>query len=94
MTQSSTTLKPSSRGTTEFPVLTMGEPAIYQIKVRGNLDQSWSDKLGGLKLETTMETAETVLTGPLKDQAALSGVLNALYDLQLPVISVVHLSDS
>ncbi|MCF6314064.1 MAG: hypothetical protein L3J39_16575 [Verrucomicrobiales bacterium] len=94
MTQSSTTLKPSPGRHSEFPALTMGEPAIYQIKVRGNLDQSWSDKLGGLKLETTMETAETVLTGPLKDQAALSGVLNSLYDLQLPVISVVHLPGS
>lgn len=91
MTQSSTTLKPVSGGLSEFPVLTMGEPAIYQIKIRGNLEQNWSAKLGGLKLETTMETAETVLTGPLKDQAALSGVLNTLYDLHLPVISVVHL---
>jgi len=71
--------------------LTMGSPAIYKIQVRGNLDSSWSDKLGGLQIEMTAETGMTSITGPLTDQAALSGILNTLYDLQLPVISVEHL---
>ncbi len=78
----------------KFPGLTMAGPAVYQIRVRGNLDNSWSEKLGGMQLETTVETAMTVLTGSLADQAALSGVLNTLYDLQLPVISVVHLPNT
>lgn len=91
MTQSSTIKESDSQTIEEFPELTMGASARYQIRVRGNLDGSWSEKLGGLKIETTMETAMTVLTGPLADQAALSGVLNTLYDLQLPVISVEHL---
>ncbi len=71
--------------------LTMGDPAFYKIRVRGNLDNSWSDKMSGLKIETTTDASMTVITGPLSDQAALSGVLNTLYDLQLPVISVEHL---
>ena len=69
----------------------MGNPAVYKILVRGNLDGSWSGKLGGLQIETTAETGMTAITGILPDQAALSGVLNALYDLQFPVISVEHL---
>jgi len=69
----------------------MGCPAIYKIQVRGNLASSWSEKLGGLQIESTAETGMTVITGPLTDQAALSGVLNTLYDLQFPVVSVEHL---
>lgn len=71
--------------------LTMGNPAFYKIRVRGNLDNSWSDKMSGLKIETSTDASMTVITGPLSDQAALSGILNTLYDLQLPVISVEHL---
>lgn len=71
--------------------LTMGSPATYKIKVRGSLDNSWSEKLGGLQVKSAAETAMTVITGPLSDQAALSGILNTLYDLQLPVVSVEHL---
>ncbi len=91
MTESSATKESEPQKIEDVPYLTMGGAAIYQIQVRGNLDESWSEKLGGLKLETTMETATTVLTGSLPDQAALSGILNTLYDLQLPVISVEHL---
>ena len=69
----------------------MGNPANYKIEVRGNLDGSWSDKLGGLQVKSTAGKARTVISGALSDQAALSGVLNTLYDLQLPVISVEHL---
>jgi len=74
--------------------LTMDDPAIYRIRVRGKLNDSWSEKLGGLRVETSNETAMTVLTGPLPDQAALSGILNTLYNLQFPVISVEYLPDS
>lgn len=71
--------------------LTMDSPAIYSIQVRGDLDSSWSEKLGGLKVEAKAGSGVTLLNGTLPDQAALSGVLNTLYDLQLPVISVEHL---
>ena len=71
-------------------------PASYRIRVQGHLDDSWSDRLGGMVI-TRAFTADkqpmTILIGHLKDQAALSGVLNALYDLHLPVISVEFLDE-
>jgi hypothetical protein len=71
-------------------------PASYRIRAQGHLDDSWSDRLGGMVL-TRAFTADkqpmTILIGHLKDQAALSGVLNALYDLHLPVISVEFLDE-
>ena len=72
-------------------------PAFYRIRVQGHLDDDWSDRLGGMVL-TRAFTADkqpmTILIGHLKDQAALSGVLNAVYELHLPVISVEHLDES
>ena len=66
-------------------------PASYRIRVQGHLDDSWSDRLGGMVI-TRAFTADkqqmTILIGRLNDQAALSGVLNALYDMHLPVFSV------
>ena len=70
--------------------LTMGGPATYRIVVRGPLDPSWSDRLGGMKISAVPSTdgePETVLEGRLSDQAALSSVLNALYELHFPVAS-------
>ena len=70
--------------------LTMGSPATYRIVVRGSLDPSWSDRLGGMKISagpSTESEPETVLEGRLSDQAALSSVLNALYELHFPVAS-------
>ena len=71
-------------------------PASYRIRVQGHLDDSWSDRLGGMVI-TRAFTADkepmTILIGHLKDQGALCGVLNALYDLHLPVISVELLDE-
>ena len=66
-------------------------PASYRIRVQGHLDDSWSDRLGGMVLTrayTEHQQPMTILIGYLKDQAALSGVLNALYGLHLSVFSV------
>ena len=66
---------------------------MYRIRVRGRLDHSWSERLAGMTVTTTggRDTAETtLLEGQLLDQADLAGVLNALYDLQLPLISVEY----
>ena len=71
--------------------LAVDKSAIYSIKVLGYLDQDWSSRLGGLEICTTeMEGKRfiTTLSGPLIDQAALFGVLKALYDMRLPLISV------
>jgi hypothetical protein len=69
-------------------------PATYQISVQGQIDPTSSDLLGGMTISPA--TAEeglpvTTLEGDLKDQAALAGVLNTLYELHLPVISVKRL---
>lgn len=68
--------------------LRMDALADYRICVQGCLDESWSERMGGLEVQTTLETSITTLTGSFPDQAALSGVLNTLYDLQFPVVSV------
>jgi hypothetical protein len=66
-------------------------PATYRIRVKGYLDSRWSGRLGGMEI-STIEPAEagpeTTLVGWLPDQAALCGVLNALYDLHLSLVSV------
>ena len=70
--------------------------ASYRIRAQGHLDDSWSDRLGGMVL-TRAFTADkqpmTILIGHLQDQSALCGVINALYDLHLPVISVEYLDE-
>ncbi len=64
--------------------------AKYEIRIRGYLDECWSDRLGGITiLPSDEEPGGTITTlyGQLPDQAALFGVLNALYDMRLPVLS-------
>ena len=66
------------------------DPANYEIRVVGVLDLTWSDRLQGLVIRVK-EYADgmfvTILSGRLKDQAALLGVLNALFSLKLPLLS-------
>ena len=71
--------------------LTLDQPAIYQIKVPGELSDSWSDWAGRMALTVESEgdgPPVTTLTGTLADQAALQGLLRRLYSLGLPLISV------
>jgi hypothetical protein len=62
-------------------------PEYYEIRVSGHLDQRWSDWFAGLKL-SHLEGKETLLSGPLADQAALHGLLERIRDLNLTLISV------
>ena len=74
-----------------WSTITLGSPAIYQITVRGYLEDSWSNQLGGVVIRNTtsaQETPITILYGELVDQAALFGVLNSLYGLGFPLLSV------
>jgi len=63
-------------------------PEYYEIKIKGHLDQSWSEKFAGLKL-THLEGDGTLLSGLLPDQAALHGFLERIRDLNLTLISVI-----
>ena len=68
----------------------MHGPAIYRIRVRGRLDASWSDRIGGMQVTETRGPdgqVETILVGRLSDQAALAGILQSLYELHLPVVT-------
>jgi len=69
----------------------MESPGRYQISIQGLLSADWSDRLGGLRIDTTPSTdgrAVTTLSGEVVDQAVLMGILNALYDLRYPLLSV------
>ena len=62
-------------------------PLIYQIRIRGHLGQPWQVWFEGLTL--TLETdGNTLLTGPVVDQAALYGILKKVSDLGMPLLSV------
>jgi hypothetical protein len=66
-------------------------PATYQISVQGRIDPNWAGNLAGLTIRQPIEGTfppVTTLEGKLSDQAALAGVLNTLYELHLPVLSV------
>jgi hypothetical protein len=60
---------------------------IYQIRLKGHLSSQWTDWFGGLTV-TLEENGETLLTGPVVDQAALFGLLKKVRDLGLPLVSV------
>ena len=71
--------------------LNLDTPATYRIRVKGYLDSSWTDRLGGLTITPISHGDEQMITnlsGQLLDQSALFGVLVALYDMRLPLISV------
>jgi hypothetical protein len=59
----------------------------YEIRVKGHLDESWSEWFDGLTI-TNLDSGETVLRGEIVDQAALHGVLSKVRDLNLPLIAV------
>ena len=68
-------------------------PALYEIRVRGAFDQKWSDLAEGMTLEVVHEGAEpmTVIRVVVQDQAALAGLLDALFGLNARVLSVTAL---
>ena len=71
--------------------LTLGTPATYRITVQGYLDSSWSDDFGGMVVSSEVAadgSSLTVLTGRLVDQPALFGILDGLYGLGFPLVSV------
>ena len=63
-------------------------PTVYQIKMQGRLDESWSGWFNGMAI--TFDSVTTTLTGPVADQPALRGILTKLWDLNLALISVTR----
>ena len=66
----------------------MQEPGHYEIRIKGHLENRWANWFEGLTI-TTLDNGETMLTGPVVDQAALHGLLRKVRDLGIPLLSVV-----
>lgn len=69
----------------------MDTPAIYRLRVRGEITPDFGERLDGVNITSRPGPSgdpESILVGRLVDQAALSGLLNSLYDLHLPLLSV------
>jgi hypothetical protein len=64
-----------------------GQPRDYQIRIKGHLGSQWTEWFEGLTI-TLEENGDTLLTGPVVDQAALHGLLKKVRDLGMPLISV------
>jgi hypothetical protein len=70
--------------------------AIYKIRVHGIINESWTERLGGMQINVERSQDKdpvSVLVGQINDQAALSGVLNTLYESHLTIISLNMLKD-
>jgi hypothetical protein len=63
------------------------QPLVYQIRIKGHLGRQWTNWFGGLTI-TLENNGETLLTGPVVDQAALHGLLRKVRDLGVPLLSV------
>lgn len=66
-----------------------GPPAIYEIRLKGYLPAEWSDWFGGMAVAYDDE-GNTLLTGPIADQAALHGLLDRVRDLGIPLLAVTR----
>src|SRR5690349_15299887 len=76
------------------PARDPGQPRWYQIRIQGRLGQQWTGWFEELTL-TLEEDGNTLLTGPVIDQAALHGILKKVRDLGIPLLSVTSIgSDS
>jgi hypothetical protein len=69
------------------------QPVVYKIRIKGHLVPQWTDWFEGLAI-TLEEDGDTLLTGPVVDQAALHGLLKKIRDLGMPLVSVCPLEHS
>src|SRR5689334_13065950 len=69
------------------PKIGPNEPMVYQIRIMGHLGRQWADWFGGLII-TLEDNGDTLLTGPVVDQAALHGLLRKVRDLGMSLVSV------
>jgi len=71
------------------PETNPGEALVYQIRIKGHLDHRWTEWFDGLTI-TLEDNGDTLLTGPVVDQAALHGLLRKVRDLGMPLLSVIR----
>ena len=69
------------------PKPTPSPTVVYQIRLKGHLGRGWTDWFDGLTI-TLEENGDTLLNGPVIDQAALHGLLKKVRDLGMPLVSV------
>ena len=69
------------------PKTDTGQPTVYHIRIKGHLSDQWTYWFEGLTI-TLEEDGDTLLTGPIVDQAALFGLLKKVRDLGLPLVSI------
>jgi hypothetical protein len=67
----------------------LDRPMVYQIRIKGHLGPRWADWFGDVSI-TLEDNGETLLTGPVMDQAALHGLLRKIRDLGMPLISAIR----
>ncbi len=66
------------------------QPKIFQIRIKGHLGRRWANWFEGMSI-TLEDNGDTLITGPVADQAALHGLVKKVRDLGLPLISINHL---
>jgi len=80
-----------------FSEIDFGGPATYRIVVQGAISERWIDRLAGMAASTFNPEhgvpPRTTLIGSIRDQAELSGVLETLYGLHLPILRVEKVED-
>jgi hypothetical protein len=69
------------------PTIDPCEPIVYQIRLKGHLGGQWTEWFEHMTI-TLEDNGDTLLTGPVADQAALHGLLKKVRDLGLPLLSV------
>ena len=67
----------------------LDQPMVYQIRIKGHRGPRWRAWFGGMTI-TLEDNGDTLLTGPVVDQAALHGLLRKVRDLGMPLISAVR----
>jgi hypothetical protein len=76
----------NNKNNSEIKLPTNTHGGLFEIHVKGHLDKSWSEWLEGLEVKL-LENEEMILSGYIGDQAALMGILNKLYTLNLTLLS-------